>query len=138
MSNSLWPHELKHARLPCPSLSPRVCAYTHVHWVDNAIPSSHPLSPLSSSASVLLMYIQDWFPLGLTGLISLLFKGLSRVFSTTIWKRQSFGPQPSFISSFFQTCFLCCTLKFNYFFPNQSYCHKSSIPQIYWISFGVL
>ena len=49
----------------------------------------------SASASVLLMNIQDWFPLGLTGLI-LLSKGLSRVFSsTTIWKRQFFSTQPS-------------------------------------------
>ena len=50
----------------------------------------------SASASVLLMYIQDWFPLGLTGLISLQSKGLSRVFScTTIWKHQFFSTQPS-------------------------------------------
>ena len=46
---------------------------------------------VSASASVLPMKIQDWFPLGLTGLISLLFKGLSRVFtSTTIWEHQFF------------------------------------------------
>ena len=49
----------------------------------------------SASASVLLMNIQDWFPLGLTGLISLQYKGLSRVFSsTTVWKYQFFGAQP--------------------------------------------
>ena len=47
------------------------------------------------SASVLPMNIQDWFPLGLTGLISLLCKGLSRVFSnTTIQKHQFFNAQP--------------------------------------------
>ena len=46
----------------------------------------------SASASVLPMNIQGWFPLGLTGLISLLSKWLSRVFSiTTIWKHQFFG-----------------------------------------------
>ena len=51
----------------------------------------------SASASVLPMNIQHWFPLGLTGLISLLSKGLSRVFSsTTIWKHQFFGPQASY------------------------------------------
>ena len=78
---------------------------THVHWVGDAIQPSHPLlspSPpafnlsqhqglfqwvsssyrsqsigASASASVLLMNVQDWFPLGLTGLISLQFKGLS-------------------------------------------------------------
>ena len=90
-------------------------AQTHVHWVNNAIQPSRPLpspSPsalylsqhqglfqcqlfesggqsigVSASAWVLPMNIQGWFPLGLTGLISLLFKGLSRVFSsTTVWK----------------------------------------------------
>ena len=46
----------------------------------------------SASASVLPVNIQGWFPLGRTGLISLLSKGLSRVFSsTTIWKHQFFG-----------------------------------------------
>ena len=50
----------------------------------------------SASASVLPMNIQVWFPLGLTGLISLQSKGLSRVFSnTTVWKYQFFGAQPS-------------------------------------------
>ena len=52
-----------------------------------------------ASASVLTMNIQSWFPLGLTGLTSLLSKGLSRVFfSTTIWNHQ-FGTQPSLWSS---------------------------------------
>ena len=49
----------------------------------------------SALASVLLMSIQGWFPLGLTGLISLQFKGLSGVFSTTVQKHQFFGTQPS-------------------------------------------
>ena len=50
----------------------------------------------SASASVLLTNIRDWFPLGLTGFISLLSKGLSRVFpSTTVWKHQFFDTQPS-------------------------------------------
>ena len=49
-----------------------------------------------TSASVLPLNIQGWFPLGLTDLISLLSKGLSRVFSnTTVWKRQFFGAQSS-------------------------------------------
>ena len=94
-------------------------AQTHVHWVNDAIQLSHPLSLLllpsifpsimvffpvsqffasdgqsiaaSASASVLPMNIQGLFPLGLTGLISLLSKGLSRVFSSTIvWKHQTF------------------------------------------------
>ena len=54
----------------------------------------------SASASVLPMNIQGWFPLGLTGLISLLSKGLSRVFSsTTIWRHQLIGDQPSLWSN---------------------------------------
>ena len=49
---------------------------------------------VSASASVLPMNIHGWFPLGLTGLISLLSKGLSRVFSsTTVWKHQFVGAQ---------------------------------------------
>ena len=49
----------------------------------------------SVSASVLPVSIQDWFPLRLTGMISLLSKGLSRVFSnTTVWKHQFFSAQP--------------------------------------------
>ena len=55
---------------------------------------------VSTSASVLPVNIQGWFPLGLTGLISLLSKGLSRVFfSTTIQKHQFFGTQPSLWSN---------------------------------------
>ena len=42
MPDSLWPYGLQHARLPCPSLSPRVCS--NVHWVDDANQPSHPLS----------------------------------------------------------------------------------------------
>ena len=106
-------------------------AQTHVHWVSDAIHPSHPLShPFSScpqsfrasgsfpmswlfssggqsifgaSASVLPMYIQGWFLLGLTGLTSWLSNGLSRVFSsTTIQKHQFFSSAffygPSLIS----------------------------------------
>ena len=102
-------------------------AQTHVHWVGDAIQPSHPLSPTSppalslfqhqglsqwsclitsgdqsigASASVLPMNIQGWFPLGLTGLISLHSKGLTRVFScTNVWKHQFFGTQPSLSSN---------------------------------------
>ena len=99
-------------------------AQTHVRWVDDAIQLSYPLSPPSppasifpsvrvfptslfftshgqsigaaASASILPMNIQGWFPLGFTGLISLLSKGCSRVFSsTTVGKLQFFGTQPS-------------------------------------------
>ena len=102
--------------LHCPALF----AQTHVHWIGDAIPLSHPLlSPLllpsifpsikvfsnasggqsigaSASASVLPMNIQDWFPLGWTVLISLLSRGLSKVFSnTTVQRHKFFGAQPS-------------------------------------------
>ena len=103
---------------------------THVHCVGDAIQPSHPLSSpsppaffpsfpasesfqvsqlfasggqsigASASASVLLVNIQDWFPLGLTGFISLQSKGLSRVFSnTTVQKHQFFGAQLSLWSN---------------------------------------
>ena len=104
-------------------------AQTHVHWISDAIQPSHPLSPAfsfcpqsfpasvsfpvswlfasgdqsigtSASASILPMNIQDWFLLGLTDLITLVFKGLSRVFcSLTIWKHQFFGAWPSLWSN---------------------------------------
>ena len=74
------------ARLPCPSLSQHQGLF---HWVC----SSHQVAKFagaSASASVLPMNIQAWFPLGLTGWISLQAKGLSKVFSnTTIWKHNS-------------------------------------------------
>ena len=61
---------------------------------------------IRATASVLPVHIQSWFPLGLTGLISFLYKGLSRVFSSiTIWKHQFFGVQPSLWSnSHISTC----------------------------------
>ena len=125
MSDSLWPRELQHAKLPGLSLSPGVCSNSCVlSWwcyltistsatpfssCPKSFPSSEsfPVSWLfasggqsigaSASASVLPMNIQGWFPLGLTGLISLLSKGLSRVFSsTTIQRHQFFGTQPSY------------------------------------------
>ena len=84
--------------------------WPHLHIVLSMFPSIRVFSNASalhirwpkywSSASVLPMNIQGWFPLGLTGLISLLSKGLSRVFSsTTIWKHQFFGAQPSLWSN---------------------------------------
>ena len=116
----LWlfrPHELQNARLPCPSLSPGVCSNSCPlnQWCHLTISAS--VSPFffclqsfpasggqkigpSAFASVLLMHIQGWFPLGLTDLISLLSKGLSRVFSrTTVWKNQFFSAQLSLWSN---------------------------------------
>ena len=129
VSNSLWPHGLQHARLPCPSPTPGVYSNS-CPWVGDAIQPSHPLlfpSPpalnlsqhqgvfqwVSSSRqmakvlkfqlqhpSVLPMNIKDWYPLGWTGWISLQSRGLSRVFShTTVQKHQFFGAQISLQSN---------------------------------------
>ena len=117
-------HVLQHARPPCPSPTPRTysnsCPLSR--WCRPTISSSVapfpscfqsfpasgslPMSQFfasggqiigaSTSVSVLPMNIQGWFPLGLTGLISLMSKGLSRVFSnTTVQKHQFFGTQLS-------------------------------------------
>ena len=115
---------LQHASLPCPSLYPGVCSNSRPlsQWCHPTIsssvapfsscPQSFPVSgsfPISlffasggqntgasASASVLPMNIQDWFPLGLTGLISSLSKGFSGVFSSTIIrKHQFFSSRPS-------------------------------------------
>ena len=126
LSDSLRPYKLQHARPPCALPSPKVCPSScPLHrWCHPAIsfsdalfssyPQSFPASGTfkmsqlfslgdqntSPSASVLPMNIQGWFPLRLTGLISLLSKGLSRVFSDTIvWGHQFFGILPSLWSS---------------------------------------
>ena len=120
MSDSLQPHGLQHARLPCPSPTPR--AYSNScsssQWCHPTILSSvvsfssclqsfpasgsFPVSQLfasggqsiGASASVLPVNIQGWFPLGLIGLISLQSKGPLRVFSNiTVQKHQFFGAQ---------------------------------------------
>ena len=109
VSNSLQPHELQHARPPCPSPSPGVypnscplSQWYHPTISSSVVPfSSHlqsfPASGsfqmsqlftsdgqsigVSASTSVLPMNTQDWFPLGWAGWISLQFKGLSRAHS---------------------------------------------------------
>ena len=125
MSDSLRPHGLQHARLSCPSPTPGACSNSRPSswWCHPTISSSivpfssclqsfpesgsFPMSQLfasggqstgvSASASVLPMNIQDWFPLGWTGWISLQSKRLSIVFSnTTVQKHQFFGAQLSF------------------------------------------
>ena len=117
---TLWPHELQHARPPCPIPTPKACSnscpscwWCHPTISSSVIPfssclqsfpalGSFPMSQFftsggqsigaSASGSVLPMNIQDWFPLGWTGWISLLSKGLSRVFSnTTVQKHQFFS-----------------------------------------------
>ena len=122
MSDSLCPHGLHHTRLPYPSPAPEDCSnlYPSSRWCH---PTSHPLSspsPLflasgsfpvsqlftsggqnigsSASASVLPMNIQGVFPLRWTGLISLLSKELSRIFSKpTVQKHQFFEAQLFFM-----------------------------------------
>ena len=118
-----WPHGLQQARLPCPSPTPRDYSnscpsrrWCHPTISSSVIPFSSCLQSfpasvsfqmsqfftsggqsigISASASVLPMNIQDWFPLGWPGWISLLSKGLSRVFSNTAaQKYQFFGAQP--------------------------------------------
>ena len=117
-------HRLQHARPPSPSPTPRAYSnscplswWCHPTILSSVVPfSSHlqsfPASGsfqmshffasdgqsirISASASALLMNIQNWFPLGQTGWISLLSKGLSRVFSnSTVQKDQFFGTQLS-------------------------------------------
>ena len=128
LTDSLRPRGLQHARLPCPSPTPRACWNSRPSswWCHPTISSSivpfssclqsfpasgsFPMSQffasggqstgVSASASVLLVNNQDWFPLGLTGLISLQAKELSRIFSTTIvQKHQFFSPQLSLWSN---------------------------------------
>ena len=128
VSNSLQLHGLQHGRLPCPSPTPRVYSNScpSSWWCQPTISSSVvPFSSclqyfsasgssqmsqffasggqtigVSASTSVLPMNIQDWFPLGWTGWISLQSKGLSRVFSnTTAQKHQFFSAQLSLQSN---------------------------------------
>ena len=122
---TLWLCGLQHARLLSPPLSLRVCSNScpYNQWCSHPLLSffsfclqslrasgSFPTSGLftsggesiraSASVSVLPMNIQGWFPLELTGLISLQSRGFSRVFSnSTIWKHQFFGTQPSLWSN---------------------------------------
>ena len=124
---TLQPYGLQHTRLPRPTLSPGVCSnscplswWCHPTISSSVVPffcpqsfpasQSFPATQLftsdgqsigaSASASVLPMNIQGCFPLGLTGLISLQSKGLSRVSSsTTIQEYQFFGAQPSLWSN---------------------------------------
>ena len=119
MSDSLWPHGLQHSRPLCPSLTPKIWSNSCLlsRWCYPTIsssvapfssfPQSFPASgsfPLiwlftssgqsigvSASASVLPMNIQDWFPLGWTGLISLQPEGLSRVFSNTTVRKHDYS-----------------------------------------------
>ena len=119
MSDSLWPRGLQHARPPCPPTIPGAYSnscpssqWCHPNISSSVIPfssrlqsspasGSFPVSQflvsgsqstgVSASASVLPMNIQNWFPLGWTGWISLQSKGLSRVFSNLACKYSSWN-----------------------------------------------
>ena len=124
VSNSLWPHELQHARPPCPSPTPEVHPNSRPssRWCHPAISASvvpfsswpqslpasgsFPMSQLfawggqstgvSALASFLSKKSQGWSPSEWTGWISSQSKGFSRVFSnTTVQKHQFFGTQLS-------------------------------------------
>ena len=128
VSDSLQPHGFQHTRLLCPSPTFRACwnscpssQWCHPTISSSAIPFSSCLQSFpasgsfpksqffasggqsigaSASASVLPMNIQDWFPLGLTGWISLQSKGPLRVFfNTTVQKHQFFSAQLSLWSN---------------------------------------
>ena len=122
MSNCLWSHGLKYARPPCPTPTPGACSNSCLssRWCHPTIPFSVPFSfclqscpasgsfqmsqfftsgghSIGASASVLPMNVQDWFPLGWTGWISLQSKGLSRVFfNTTVQKHTCIPVADSF------------------------------------------
>ena len=150
MSNSLGVHVLQHARLPCSSLSLGACSNSCPlsQWCHPTLsfsvvsffscPQSFPASGsfptswhftsggqsigASASASAPTINIQDWFPLGMTTLISLLSKGLSSVFSrTTIRKRWFFrlsrfyGPTLTFVHDYWK----------NHSFDQTHLCHQS-------------
>ena len=121
VSTSLWSHELQHTRIPCLSLSHKVCSNScHPIILSSVIPFSSclqsfsasvsfPMSQLfasvgqsigtSASASVLPMNIQGWFPLGLTGLISLQSRWLKNLLQHHSWKHRFFRAQPSLYSN---------------------------------------
>ena len=127
MSNSLRPHELQHGTLPCPFPTTGTCLnscplsqWCHPTMSSSVIPFSSYLQSfpasgsfprsqvtssgqnigVSASASIFPMNIQDWFPLGLTGLVYLQSKGLSRAsFNTTVQKHQFFAAQFSLWSN---------------------------------------
>ena len=122
MSNSLWPLQLKHDRLPCPSPTPGACSnssplspWCHPTISSSVVPFSSRLQSfpasgyfpvsqffasggqrieVSASTSVLLMNTQDWAPLGWTGWISVQSKGLSSL-------HQHHSSKPSILQRFF-------------------------------------
>ena len=144
----LW---MQYARYPCRSVSPRFCwnpcplswwcyptisSSVALFSCSQSFPTqrSFPLSQhfpsggqctgASASAAVLPMNIQGWFPIGLTALISLQSKGLSRVLpTTTIQKEQFFSTQPSLWSN----CHICTDYWKNHSFDYMDICPQSDV-----------
>ena len=156
MSNSLWPHGLLHARLLCPPLSPWVCSNScplsqscYLNISSSAVPFSFCLQsfPASESfqmswifasggpnigasalASDLPMNIQGWFSLGFTSLISLLSKGLSRVYFSTTVQRHHFFSAQSFYCPALTSVHDCWK---NHSFDYMDLCRQSNISTFY-------
>ena len=150
MGNPLQPHGLQHVRPPCPSPTPRACSNScpssqrwHPTILSSVIPfycfQSFPASGyfpigqsstlggqyigVSTSTSALQMNIQDWFPLGLTSLISLQSKELSKVFSNTtvetsiLWRLAFFMIQLTSIHDYWK----------NHSFDYTDFCGQSDV-----------
>ena len=152
MSYSLHPHGLKHARLLCPPLSPGVCSnscplsqWCHLailcpvapfssypqsfpasgsFWMSWLFASGRQIIGASASASVFSVNSHGWFPLELTGLISLQSKGLSSIFSsTTVWKHHSLVPSLLYGS----TLTLIHDYRKNHSFDYTDLCRQSDV-----------
>ena len=161
LSNSVRLQGPQHSRSPCPSPSPRACSnscpwsqWCHPTILSSVIPfsclQSFPASGsflmswlftssgqsigASASASVLPMNIQGWCPSGLSGLISLQFKGLSRVFSNaTVQKPQFFSAQLSLWSNSHIHTWLLENCTFDYIdLCQQNWCHCFLIHCLGW------
>ena len=169
----MWPHGLQHTRLPCPSVSPRVCSnsYPLSQWCHPTIsssvtpffscPQSFPAAgsfpknwSFSFSVSPSRVWSSGLILLRLTGLISLLSKELSKVFSRTIiLKYRFFIAQPSYPRKKFShsyprnlLCLICftCTLSLNqelldreahnllYIGLHMLKCSRSSLMELTW------
>ena len=147
MSDSLQPQGLQRVRLPCPSTSFSLLRFMSIGSVmlSNYLILGCPLLPsiflsirglpmnqlfascgqsIGASASVLLINIQGWFPLGLTGWISLQSKGFSRVLTnTTVWQHQFFNSW----SSLWSNSHTCTSLLENHSFDYMDICQQSDI-----------
>ena len=162
VSDSLRPHGLQHTRISCPSPTPRACLNSSLlsQWYHSTTSfsvaqfssclqsspasGSFPMSWLfascgqrtgaSTAASVLLMKVQDWSPLGWTGWISLQSKGLSRVSSSTAdWKHPFFCALPSLWSN----SYICTRLLENHSSDYMDLCQQSDVSVIVYAKFAI-